>query len=238
MNTNFKKINFIPRNKEIEKIVTPPKPAKLYIPDWYKKILKFENNNIEIKLDNKKNVKINTTIKSCMPFLDSLTIGYIQETWCDIYIKKENNKINYFYSMDPQIISHREKSNIESLEHYKTEFVWHQPYTIKLPKGYSCLYVHPLNRIDLPFFTLSGIIDNDLFFYESTENGSANIPFFIKKDFEGIIPAGSPMYQIIPFKRDDWKSIKNIFNNNQYSKARKYFYDGYKKMFWQKKIFI
>ena len=33
-----------------------------------------------------------------------------------------------------------------------------------------------------------------------------NFPFFIKEGFTGLIPYGTPIVQIIPFKRDDWKS--------------------------------
>jgi hypothetical protein len=49
---------------------------------------------------------------------------------------------------------------------------------------------------------LSGIVD-------STILHEGSIPFFIKKGFEGIIPAGTPILQIIPFKKDNWTSKVN-----------------------------
>ena len=87
--------------------------------------------------------------------------------------------------------------------HEKENFVWSTETVIKTPKGYSCLYTHPLNRHDLPFTTLSGIIDTDSVIHEG------HIPFFIKKDFEGVIKSGTPIIQVIPFKRENWQSLKN-----------------------------
>jgi hypothetical protein len=35
---------------------------------------------------------------------------------------------------------------------------------------------------------------------------SGNIPFFIKEGFSGVIPKGTPIAQVIPFKRESWTS--------------------------------
>jgi hypothetical protein len=52
------------------------------------------------------------------------------------------------------------------------------------------------------------------------------------------------MYQIIPFKRDSWESKKINLKNNILTKVEKQryniksiFLDGYKKQYWNKKIF-
>ena len=50
---------------------------------------------------------------------------------------------------------------------------------------------------------MAGIIDLD----EGMYNG--NIPFFINGNFTGVIDQGTPIAQIIPFKREDWKIEKN-----------------------------
>jgi hypothetical protein len=36
--------------------------------------------------------------------------------------------------------------------------------------------------------------------------GDAGNHPFMKKNWSGVIPAGTPVIQIIPFKRDDWDS--------------------------------
>jgi hypothetical protein len=36
-------------------------------------------------------------------------------------------------------------------------------------------------------------------------------PFMMKNNFSGVVPAGTPVVQIVPFKRDDWKS--NVYDS-------------------------
>jgi hypothetical protein len=231
----MKKLTFIPSSTEVEELVPPPKPSKFYIPDSYKKIkndvLKnpvFEDNKLK-----------NSNIKQCMPFLDSLTAGYIQETWTDIHIETQNDGVcKYVWSSNPKIMSDRSHVNrdIEGT-FYPVEFVWAQPWKIKLPKGYSCLIVHPLNREDLPFQTLSGVIDSDQYYHSTF----GNIPFYLKKDFQGLIPAGTPMFQIIPFKRDNWESDTVEYSDKEQrilsNELSKKFFGVYKHKFWQTKSF-
>jgi hypothetical protein len=105
-----------------------------------------------------------------------------------------------------------------------------------LPDGYSAIVMHPLNRVDLPFITMSGIVDFD----KSIHAPIGNIPFFIKKGFEGTIPAGTPMFQIIPFKREDWNSENQPYSDifwQEKMKERKSIANIYKKKIWQKKSY-
>jgi hypothetical protein len=61
----------------------------------------------------------------------------------------------------------------------------------------------------------------------------------MKNGFSGTIPAGTPIIQAIPFKRDDWKME---FPNKEESYSYKDFYKWfdppmakYKRFFWKKK---
>ncbi|MEK9648983.1 MAG: hypothetical protein VW337_07705, partial [Gammaproteobacteria bacterium] len=63
---------------------------------------------------------------------------------------------------------------------------------------YSALYAQPLNRHELPFLTMSGIVDNDKVKLPGT------MPFFVLRGTRGILPAGTPYAQIIPFRREHW----------------------------------
>lgn len=235
----MKLVKFYPLSKEIEMIVPPPKPASSYIPDWYKKVPKFENDKFKVDVLPDGSTIANTTMKSCIPFLDSLTTGYIQETWCDILIEKDNDQLYFKYSGAPGIMDIRKNLSSKNMiddKFYPMEFIWAQPWTPRLPLGWSMLYTHPANRNDLPFESLTGIIDNDTFYSER----KGNYPFFIKKDFEGLIPAGTPMFQMIPFKRENWTSRIESYTDEFHwlsQKVSRYFYDGYKKIFWVKKTF-
>ena len=71
---------------------------------------------------------------------------------------------------------------------------------MELPPGYSALYTQPLNRFELPFLTMGGIVDNDKVHLPGT------MPFFVLKSFTGVLPAGTPYAQIFPFCREHWSA--------------------------------
>lgn len=230
---NKKNIYFASKLKAMEFIM----PAKKLIPDWYKEIKPFNDKNIEFWENNanKKNVK------NCMPFLDSLTSGYIATLYTDIHVSNAGPDGSFKYlrwSKEEEPVEARDPAQNPmpapsgcSEDH----FSWRFPYHFKVEKGYSLLFTHPLNRFDLPFVTLSGIIDA-----EHAQQGG-NLPFFIKKDFTGVIKQGTPIVQIIPIKNDSWKMIQDekILEEGDLHriKGRRVFYNYYKNNVWIKKDF-
>lgn len=230
-----KKIWFNSSDDLAEIIIEPPIPAKACIPEWLKMMPST------LHQPNKKfRGRDDRTIKSCMPFLDSLTAGYMQRTWTDIYISDEG--MSYQYALNPAPIACREYDHPHKFpipdDFVQLEYIWKMPFIPQGEIGTSCLIVHPLNRIDLPFYTTSGIIDvdNDMF----VKWGS--IPFYIKKGFTGLIPAGTPMFQIIPFSRNEWKQIDSTISENERIKREsnigRVFHGAYKKIYRKPKIWI
>jgi hypothetical protein len=228
-------IEFYPSSRDVQLLVPPPRPAATYIPEWYKKEEKFSEKNINIEL-------LDTTgpgVKSCVPFLDAMMTGYIQETWQDIIVGfSSKGSLEIRFSFDPPILESRPSPSIPvGMEFYNTEFTWKLPWIPRLPKGWSAIYLPPLNQPTLPFSCPSGIIDSDEFFH--IRHG--NYPFYIKKGFEGVIPVGTPMFQIIPFKRESWKSKNNKWNEDEQKKRefilKKHSFGAYKKIFHIKKSF-
>ena len=70
-------------------------------------------------------------------------------------------------------------------------------WAIKVPDDYSVLFVPPLNRGISPFECFSGLVDCDGYFE------FINFPFmFHAINWTGILPAGTPLVQAIPIKRD------------------------------------
>lgn len=232
------KIEFVPVSKEAELVVPMPKPAKLYVPDWYKN---FPVSPKKISFRDPGDIG-SQNIKACVPLLDAYTNGYIQETWTDIHVESSEDGfsvVDYNWAMGPQIIKHRDNSSGFSVSNifYDLEFLWFEQWLPKLPDGYSALYTSPLNHFDLPFRSLDAVIDSDKYHHEY----GGQYPFYINKGFSGIIPAGTPMYQIIPIKRNSWSSSTEKFDYNLNRKRqhliRKKFVGAYKDMFWQKKNF-
>jgi hypothetical protein len=222
------------------------KPAKSFIPEWYKDSSRYVGNNdkLQVSLDGNSN----PGIKLCSPFLDSLTTGYIATLWQDIYVEKTelgssirwrpSQHEKHIESSDSPVNERpRRNGPAEHLPtpagHQEQHFAWLHPYTFELPEGYSAIVTHPLNRFDLPFTTLSGVVDADLF-----PMVPGNIPFFLQKGFNGVIPKGTPFAHVFPYKRDKWSmSISKVLQ------ARAFF-DGnidrsqlgyYKKKYWNRK---
>jgi len=228
-------IEFIPASEEVKNLIEAPLPAKSTIPQWFKNSPAFDTNGELIF--NKEGAITNKQLKMCMPFIDAMAGGFVQKTWCDIHIKRNGDgTASYHWAHSPAPLGDRGKCNIPiSDKYYPLEFHWINPWTPKLPDGYSLLITHPHNRLDLPFTTLSGIIDSDKFHHVDF----GQYPFYIDYNFEGIIPMGTPMFQMIPVKRDNWKSILKDYDAIE-QKKRSYislreFWNVYKNYFWQKK---
>jgi hypothetical protein len=230
------KIQFYPSSRDTALVVPPPKPAAFYIPEWYKKIPKFAETDLHLN-DNGRVEGVN--IKSCMPFLDSMINGYIQETWQDIIVEHRDGKLTVASPSGPQITDSR-GDNFHSpigKGFYQNEFVWKAPWIPRMPKGWSILYTSPANHSQLPFETATGIVDADNFYHSPF----GNLPFYIKHGFTGRIPAGTPMYQMIPVKRESWESEVMPWNEPEQRKriamVASKAYGAYKDLFHTKKEF-
>lgn len=226
------KVEWIPQNEYASKYITPPKPAKNYMPEWYKKLPPFTTGNKPRVFEK----RTNTTAKHCMPLFDTFTTGYIQETWCDLAVFRDDDGIKFdFASSGGNLVveGHGKNEIFPSSGYHDKMLAWWTQWEPKTPPGWSTLYVHPLNQNDLPFYTMSGIIDTDRWPI------GGKIQFFVKEDFEGIIPKGTPMYQMIFFKREDWKSEVLEYNEDYITKTNNkvfdFFYSGYRKNIWAKK---
>lgn len=246
----IKRMRFIPKNDYAAEHCQPPIPARAIVPDWYKAAEMFIDH--ETGLATKEKSSKNTGgLKSCMPFLDTIVSGYFITTWHDLYVRT-TDVVEEFYLVEknPYTGEYQRLENVPEVmisertgdightmprpagyceNHMVLSGVW----GIRLPRKWSVLMTHPLNRYELPFFTSSGIIDADEWW------PSGNIPFFFKKDFDGIIPAGTPMVQIIPIKRSSWTSYVSHLSNtrNQYmgQKARSVPVGWYRNNIWVKK---
>jgi hypothetical protein len=234
---NYNKIKFAPLAEEVVELVPPPTPAKDSIPEWWKRIPAFANGG---RPDFNNQGGVDATVKLCMPFADTFRFGYTFSTWNEIKIERSGPRdFNYFFPGGPLPFVIRSASFFEEdyfRGFYPHECAWQAQWIPKLPKGYSVLITHPLNREDLPFRTLTGIIDAD----DYQHDNEGNHPFFIKEGFDGIIPVGTPIFQMFPFKRENWEhELEEYDPKNKYKplSLKNVFWGAYKDRFWKKKIF-
>ena len=197
------------------------KRASDVMPEWYKKIpMRFTMGEQE-----------DLTIKACIPFLDSISTGYFLVTTQDYHFGI-NEDGSYFFKSEKLINKQGEKyismhpgAQIDGMpigqEFLDYVFKWDNPYLIKTPKNYGVLFVSPINRTDLPFQSFSGFVDTDNFFMPVL------FPFMMKNNFQGLIPKGTPVIQIIPIEMKEWKFIEKLnppehFVNNMIHQRNKY----------------
>lgn len=149
------------------------------------------------------------TVKRCPPFIDAMNSGFLLPLVCDVHIRAGE----FTWDLDlPMGEGERLRSPLSvhdpgqvtgSPLHQDDEFVikFHNFWSIQAPPGYSLMFTHPLNRFDLPFTTLTGIVDCDLY-------GFAPVHFparWDRPEMEGVLPRGTPIAQCIPIRREPWQ---------------------------------
>jgi hypothetical protein len=201
-----RQIVFQPFNEYVEASQSSPVSASECMPDWYKKLPRYVNNSDKpIKSLGMKD------LKTCVPFRDAMISGYMIVLPADIEVGvSHDGDVDIFCNPGLTFdVVHKRGWLTESNQGFGMPnpigtvpimFAFAPFYGIKTDKTESILITHPLNRNDLPFVTTSGIIDSG---YAGV---AGNIPFFIKEGFSGVIPKGTPIAQVIPFKRENWKS--------------------------------
>ncbi len=221
-----------------------PEPSKLNIPKWYKDLEHSQNHR---------------TIKGCMPFLDTLTSGYLLRMPLDYRIRHNidykgertseggsllhiNNKLVNETNLNT---GYDESHPIDQLgmqcpfiQKNKTLQVHKilNPWIIETPPNYSCLFLPPMNNGDDRFSIIPGIVDTDMFPNE------INFPFLVNGDkypvLDSIIKKGTPYVQVIPFRRDNWKLKIEVEKKEKKVRHPLWSTDflyRYKNKFWKKK---
>jgi len=188
---------------EIETILPKPFPAVLGLPDWFKK-MPIVAHSESLGIDD-------PTVKKCPPFIDAMTCGYLIPLPTDLHVK------NGCFSWDWNVpgwplerfvrgpISFHDRNQVIGTPFFREDrFIikFINFWTIEVPSGYSTLITHPISRFDLPFLTLTGLVDADR--YNET---FINFPAaWIDDAFEGVLEQGTPIAQCIPVVRATWKT--------------------------------
>lgn len=195
------KIEFVAQNSHVTQVREKPLPATSFIPDWYKKIPLYSNNTQTFDLS----PHPNSTVKKCFPVLDAIGAGYIMPLWADLLVTRDENDLPYIKWNTHETVletwSERQVSSYDLPNNTdKIVFKYMHGWQIKTPKNWSVLITQPIGYTNNPFTFLTGVVDTDKLITE------INAPFVVKKGFEGIVEKGTPMFQIIPIKREDWKA--------------------------------
>jgi hypothetical protein len=221
MSDDIYTIKFWPWDDYIESITLSPVPAGKLVPEQWKEFSRYIENEPG-----------HMTVKHCLPFFDAMTAGYSFILPVDVEIKIIEGVPQAIFDHPLRLIEVRSIKEVPPPQgYYPVHFSWQMWWGVKVPEGWSALVTHPVNHHELPFHTTSGIVDYDVFIQPG------NIGFFIVDGFEGIIPKGTPMFQIIPIRRQEWSmeidrslsAVGRAYNENKLKITQESGWEGHYK---------
>jgi hypothetical protein len=206
-----------------------PYPAVQNVPDWYK--------NLPPEVAGPDDAR-NRTIKRCIPFLEAITAGYIIPVTADITFTRDAQGGLSFEAQSPV-------NPIEThgpVQYRGTPFAsalivkFMNPWSVKTPPGYSALFLPALNRFHIPFLVLSGVVETDNYYREINFPAICQMP----PNSRFVMQKGTPLVQVIPFKRDRWESVAKEWDQQKRAEMEDAMVANlhlYKDEHWVKKIF-
>lgn len=239
-----KKITFVSHQMYNNTSNLEPKPGKTQVPKWFSSANRYWKEEGQTETIRHQWGAEALGFKSCPALLDIFLDGYYLTTPCDILFYK-NPDNNLLLAKTEQGFESfiGPRSPMEGFAvpygHEEQHFHWYPNWGVRLEKGYSAIFMSPLNRYDLPFISTAGIIDSDMLEIPGF------VPFFIRENFSGVIPAGTPYLQVFPFKRENWKmeveykeeQEMSDIKNKAASFLRTTQNGQYKKNLWQRKVY-
>jgi hypothetical protein len=186
---------------ELEGLIPAPMPASSGLPGWLKAMPSQAFNAINGREEN--------TVKRCPPFVDAMTSGFLIPLICDL--KFEDGQIIWDNDLPPgggvsfvrSPIGFHDASQLTGTPLFESDrflIKFHNLWTIEAPDGYAVLFTHPFNRFDLPFTTLTGMVDCDRY-HDNWIHFPAR---WHDVNFTGLLPKGTPIAQCLAVKRENW----------------------------------
>lgn len=222
------KIKFLTTDEFLNVFPHPVKAIKAS-PDWYKEMPGRRPNTSP-------NSK---TVKRCIPFLDALSSGFIIPLWADMWIKAEDgnlqvefpNNFTYHSSIESHSFDQVDGYPLSNSKYGKIPLKFVNPWLVQTEPGYSVLFTNPLNHMNDKIKILDGVVDTDTYY------NTVNFPFvFTGEDGEYFFEKGTPLVQVIPFKREDYTLEVDVINEEKQKQTLNLLgtrmVDGYKKEFW------
>ena len=184
---------------EWEALLPKPAPASDALPEWLKSMPAAVHSDIlgaEVR-----------TAKHCVPFIDALSRGFLVPLAADVTVSDSN----FSWSWDVPALS-RSRITRAPISFHLSEQLAGTPlvdgdalmvkfnnfWTIETPPGHSLLVTHPLNRSDLPFRTVAGIVDCDRY-----DHGFVHFPAqWTDHTFTGTLHRGTPVAQCFVLPRN------------------------------------
>jgi hypothetical protein len=175
-----------------------PFPARGALPDWLRAMPAKASSQIhgrEIR-----------TVKQCPPFVDAMAYGVMIPLPCDVTV--ERGAFSWAWEIPEPATAGHPRAPLSF--HVAAQFAgapfaqgqnaaikFNSFWTIELDEGWSLFATHPVNRDDLPFRLITGLVDADRF-----HDGGINFPaVWTQPEFSGVLPKGTPVAQCFAVPR-------------------------------------
>ena len=146
------------------------------------------------------------TVKQCPPFVDAMAYGVLVLLPCDVTVN--SGSFSWDWNIPEPATSGHPRAPLSF--HVPAQFAeapfaregqaaikFNSFWTIELEPGWSLFATHPVNRDELPFRLISGLVDADRF-----HDGGINFPaIWTRPDFSGVLPKGTPVAQVFAVPR-------------------------------------
>lgn len=186
---------------ELHGHVPEPVPARASLPQWLAAIPSLVASEAlggaEVR-----------TLKHCPPLIDALSHGVMFRLACDVTVA--DGEISWDWSppvaagrqtrspIGPHVPDQAAGVPFPQLKPGRFVLKFTNFWTVEAPDGVSMLFVHPLNREDLPFRTLAGVVDCDRY-----RDGFVHFPaLWTDPTFSGTLRQGTPVAQAFPIRRE------------------------------------
>ena len=174
----------------------PPFRNSTGYPEWFKNAPKIEIDEL--------------TIQNCKGIQDYLSLGITVPLWGDVRVQPTEGGVAASMA-DPFFTTTQfPKSAVDGCPIMDDVPLPHagcpdlrSPFLYKTAPGYSLLALPILYEPDTRYQVLPSVVNTDYFH-------RVNLIFRVLTDEEFIIPAGTPVYHLIPFKRKGGSKVKKV----------------------------
>ena len=180
-------------------VLPRPVPARQALPDWLREMAP--------RVASEVHGRPIRTLKQCPPFVDAMAHGFMMLLPCDVTV--EAQRFSWHWDRPaPTLAGHpraplsfhvpQQLAGAPLGRGGRSALKFNSFWTIELEPGWSLMTVHPVNRDDLPFRLVTGLVDADRF-----SDVGINFPaVWTDPAFAGVLPRGMPVAQCYPVPRE------------------------------------
>ena len=180
-------------------LLLPPVPAKTLLPAWLRQMAPRAASSVH-----QRSIR---TVKQCPPFVDAMTHGFMLLLPCDVTVRA--GEFSWDWPLPALTLAGHPRAPLSFhvpeqiagsplARGHQSAIKFNSFWTIELEPGWSLLAMHPVNRDDLPFRLVTGLVDADRFF-----DVGINFPaVWTDPEFDGVLARGTPIAQCCAVPRE------------------------------------